>query len=372
MSATERGDASAPSTSEQPTKVAATSSAAAAAADSASTAADKPATSTNDKPVSDDDSDDEEEELDSNMTESRLFPANGQTSNAQAADAGEQAQSGHTKDDTTRKDQALADKTDSKDGQAAMQNGSDSATASDAKDNADDLLEKIKQSLGSLSQTEQDVVRRNIEAVETYPPELPLNASWTLHFSDTSSASKSNHGTTADQYDDAVKKVFVAETVPQLCGNLKAFKKLAKPKRAKDDSLGLTRAGQNLHFFRTGVSPTWEDPWNAKGGRLTISPPAAVFEAVYEKLMLLVAGSVLEMQATQAHEENKSRKSEERGQIIGVVASRRARGDRIEVWLGGIDKMQPPNSEWIDKLKESLSEKLAMPELRSGKYKKHF
>ncbi|KAK4049482.1 hypothetical protein OIO90_005433 [Microbotryomycetes sp. JL221] len=262
--------------------------------------------------------------------------------------------------------------------QQQQTNGETASAAASAKsdnndgDSEETPLAKIANNLESLPVTEQDVIRRNIEAVNSYPPELPLTTSWTLHFSDTSSASKSNHGTTADQYDDAVKKVFEADTVPLLCGNLKAFKRLAKPKKARDDSLGLTRAGQNLHFFRTGVSPTWEDPWNAKGGRLTISPPAAVFESVYERLLLLVAGSVLEMQATAAHEDNKSKKSEETGQIIGVVASRRARGDRIEVWLGGTDQLQPPNSEWIDKLKESLSEQLGMPELRGGKYKRHF
>ncbi|KAK4046533.1 hypothetical protein OIV83_005985 [Microbotryomycetes sp. JL201] len=314
---------------------------------------------------------DDEDELDSNVTESQLFPANGQTT-AQGQ------QDGDSKPDSTKLSKITTHGDSSKDGQrreaaagSSTHNGDVDAAASD-KDGADAPIDKIKQSLDSLPPSEQDVVRRNIEALMSYPPELPLTSSWTLHFSDTSSASKSNHGTTADQYDDAVKKVFDADTVPLLCGNLKAFKKLAKPKRAKDDSLGLTRAGQNLHFFRTGVSPTWEDPWNAKGGRLTISPPAAVFESVYEKLLLLVAGSVLEMQATQAHEENKAKKSEERGQIVGVVASRRARGDRIEVWLGGTDKLQPPNTEWIDKLKESLSEKLGMPELRGGKYKRHF
>lgn len=102
-----------------------------------------------------------------------------------------------------------------------------------------------------------------------------------LHFSDTSGANKSSHGTTQDQYDDAVKKVFTAGTVPSLVGQLKAYKKMVRPKRFKasdPDSMGLTRAGQNLHFFREGVSPTWEDPWNAKVSRprcsFSLSPAA--------------------------------------------------------------------------------------------------
>lgn len=93
----------------------------------------------------------------------------------------------------------------------------------------------------------------------TFPP--------ALHFSDTSGANKSSHGTTQDQYDEGVKKVFTAGTVPSLAGQLKAYKKMVRPKRFKPtdgDSMGLARAGQNLHFFREGVSPTWEDGWNAK------------------------------------------------------------------------------------------------------------
>lgn len=44
---------------------------------------------------------------------------------------------------------------------------------------------------------------------------------------------------------------------------------MVRPKRFKanePDGMGLSRAGQNLHFFREGVSPTWEDAWNAKVG----------------------------------------------------------------------------------------------------------
>lgn len=104
-----------------------------------------------------------------------------------------------------------------------------------------------------------------------------------LHFSDTSGANKSNQ-TTADAYDDAVKPVFTADSVPSLCGALKAFKKAARPKRGGklvDDSLGLTRAGQNLHFFRAGVSPTWEDGWNAKV-RATFAASACAWTAEFD------------------------------------------------------------------------------------------
>lgn len=77
---------------------------------------------------------------------------------------------------------------------------------------------------------------------------------------------------------------------------------------------------------------------------------------------------------------------------MGVVASRRARGDRIELWIGGKAKREPTPGDWIDRLKEVLADQLEMPEvsfllfpqlryfaetrstsqLRTSKYKKHF
>jgi len=95
-----------------------------------------------------------------------------------------------------------------------------------------------------------------------------LDSFTALHFSDTSGASKSSSAAaTKDAYTEGINPVFVATTVPGLCGQLKAFKKAVRPKRAKPtdpDGLGLNRPGMNLHFFRTGISPTWEDPYNEK------------------------------------------------------------------------------------------------------------
>jgi len=48
---------------------------------------------------------------------------------------------------------------------------------------------------------------------------------------------------------------------------------------------------------------------------------------------------------------------------MGVVASRRARGDRIELWIGGKAKREPTPGDWIDRLKEVLADQLEMPEV---------
>ncbi|GAA5940805.1 eukaryotic translation initiation factor 4E [Sporobolomyces koalae] len=295
------------------------------------------------------------------------------------ADKGEAQVSGTDSDaaEPAAKDDALVENADKEAGDAASANGA--VTSDDAP------LTKMLEQLDQLSEKEQQVIKENLERISEYPKELPLSQSWTLHFSDTSGASKhSSAAATKDAYTEGINPVFVATTVPGLCGQLKAFKKAVRHKRAKPnepDGLGLNRPGMNLHFFRTGISPTWEDPYNEKGGRLTISPPAALFDPIYERLVLLLAGSSLELATSDLlTNEGPSPVSKrpptpgppQEGLIMGVVASRRARGDRIELWVGGKEKREPTPGDWIDRLKEVLAEQLEMPELRTSKYKKHF
>ncbi|GAA5877158.1 hypothetical protein JCM3774_003318 [Rhodotorula dairenensis] len=257
-------------------------------------------------------------------------------------------------------------------------------------------LARILEALPSLGEKEQQIVQANLERVATYPAEMPLSTSWTLHFSDTSGTKSASAAAVKDAYTEGISPVFTATTVPALCGSLKAFKQAAgkvsrRSKAPEGESFGLTRPGMNLHFFRTGITPTWEDAFNEKGGRLTISPSAHLFDSIYERLILLLAGSALELSASELlHSEggpnaNNNADSKKRsaannatngppveGMVNGVVASRRARGDRIEVWLGGKNRKEPAPGPWIDALKEVLSEELGLPEVRTGKYKKHF
>lgn len=281
-------------------------------------------------------------------------------------------------------------------------------------------LARILEVLPSLGEKEQQIVQANLERVATYPAEMPLSTSWSacaanplcgaivldadcpafiqktaLHFSDTSGTKSASAAAVKDAYTEGICPVFTATTVPNLCGSLKAFKQAAgkvsrRSKAPEGESFGLTRPGMNLHFFRTGITPTWEDPFNEKGGRLTISPSAHLFDSIYERLILLLAGSALELSASELlHSEGgpnaadgKKRSNNNaaagtngpvvEGMVNGVVASRRARGDRIEVWLGGKKRKEPAPGPWIDALKEVLSEELGLPEVRTGKYKKHF
>ncbi|KAK4705937.1 translation initiation factor 4E, partial [Phenoliferia sp. Uapishka_3] len=240
-------------------------------------------------------------------------------------------------------------------------------------DGSDTPLAKILEGLPALSIKEQEMIQKNLERLGEYPATLPLSASWTMYFSDTSRATKAS-GATQEQYTEAQTPLFTVDSVPGLCGNLKAYKRLVRSKRARagdPNTMGLAtfRAGCNLYFFRAGVAPAWEDPWNEKGGRITISPPSALIDACYERLVLLIGGSSLE--AATADIIAAQATSIPEGSIIGAVASRRARGDRIELWLGGKNKREPAPLAWVEILKECLATELDMPELRAGKYKKH-
>lgn len=253
----------------------------------------------------------------------------------------------------------------------------------------------------ALSSEEQEEVRAGLES------ELPLSASWSeyrgansaipvliallcttaLFFSDTATTKKNSHGATEEQYTQCQTPLFTVDSVPALCGSLKAYKRLISSRRANQgqDTMGLAsfRPGENLHFFRNGIAPTWEDPMNEKvrfphrtdmrllisllysqGGRLTISPPLAVFDRVYESIVLLLAGASLESSAAERLNPSGTPASKPEGIVTGVVASRRARGDRIELWLGGKDERTPAPTEWVDKIKEVLSIELEMPDVR--------
>ncbi|GAA5988429.1 hypothetical protein JCM11641_005339 [Rhodosporidiobolus odoratus] len=239
---------------------------------------------------------------------------------------------------------------------------------------ADSPLATMAAQIEQIEEKHREVVKQNLERIAGYPRELPLSCAWTLHFSDTSGASKSSSAAaTKDAYTEGISPVFVAKTVPELCGSLKALKKAVRRKNWKPsdpETLGLFRAGQNLHFFRSGISPTWEDPYNEKGGRITISPHATNFDSVYERLVLLCGGASLEIQASELLQAEGSDRGE--GMIMGVVASRRARGDRIELWLGGKQKKEPAPMDWINHLRQVLSQELEDPALANAKYKKHF
>lgn len=264
------------------------------------------------------------------------------------------------------------------------------------------------------------------------PPALLLAHSWNMFFSDTSN-SKSNarpqHNSQRDhsailkaaEYQSGMSLVFTGVAdVESLCASLSAFKmtiaqgirdghlvpnsplrngsnqsslrRSSGPKQPltiphldcapvedtlviPGNGLGLIamKVGQNLHFFRSGVDPVWEDPWNTKGGRLLIQTTLPMLDPTFESIVLLMAGGVLETDARKLMNVNNKGKEKEGGRVVGVIGSRRAKpGDRIEIWLSGPTIGTAPVADWVQCFHTVLSREINLPEIRSAKYKTHF
>ncbi|KAG0079340.1 hypothetical protein BGZ92_001066 [Podila epicladia] len=186
---------------------------------------------------------------------------------------------------------------------------------------------------------------RDFLSARQYPNEMPLSDEWTLFFSDTSRAKDKSQ--VQDAYSSAITPLFTCHTVPQFATSWKYVRERVRPATMK--------VNQNLHWFKKGIKPMWEDPRNKYGGRLTICPPRALLDVVWETVLILMAGDVLD----------------HHGEGTGAVFARRARGDRVEVWLGSDDTPEALahiRGVLIQELTASGADEL----VRAAKYKKHF
>ncbi len=179
------------------------------------------------------------------------------------------------------------------------------------------------------------------------PSHLPLPYNATLFFSDTSTTK--TKFTSHSSYKATYKPIFTAETLPQFMGAYLAAK---SPRAGLRPTL--MAPNQNLFLMRRGVEPEWEDPINKRGGRITITPPRNMLDEIWEACVFaFVGGLFLEgtlgepIPATPATPLSGGGTfwegapstpggpipdAGEDGVVVGVVISRRARGDRVEVW----------------------------------------
>ncbi|KAF9921828.1 hypothetical protein FBU30_008108 [Linnemannia zychae] len=197
---------------------------------------------------------------------------------------------------------------------------------------------------GDAQLEELERIRKFLSARQ-YPDEMPLSDEWTLFFSDTSRAKDKSQ--VHDAYSSAITPLFSCHTVPQFATSWKYVRERVRPAAMK--------VNQNLHWFKKGIKPMWEDPRNKFGGRLTLCPPRAMLDVVWETVLILMAGDVLDY----------------RGESTGAVLARRARGDRVEVWIGADD-----TPEALAHIRGVLAQELASSGadelVRTAKYKKHF
>ncbi|ORX61462.1 translation initiation factor eIF4e [Hesseltinella vesiculosa] len=137
---------------------------------------------------------------------------------------------------------------------------------------------------------------------------LPLTVPVVFYFGDMAVHNKA-HSTKKQDYRSLVQPLCSCDTVWQFCSRWRL-----------QQSLGYQPAQlthqQNLYCFVQGVEPMWEDPINRQGGRLTVYPERMHLDLVWDWLLASFVGGNL-----MGHD------------MVGLVVSKRTRGDRLELWL---------------------------------------
>ncbi|KAI8065280.1 translation initiation factor eIF 4e-like domain-containing protein [Gongronella butleri] len=139
--------------------------------------------------------------------------------------------------------------------------------------------------------------------------ELPLPRPVAFYFSDTSKQHHRHGG--KSQYRDAVRRVCECATVWQFCARWRYQQQHLgyHPSRLPDH--------RTLYCFVDGVEPAWEDPVNKHGGRLALAiNDRSQIDLLWDWILASFVGGNLDDHG-----------------IVGIVAARRYRGDRIEIWF---------------------------------------
>jgi len=95
----------------------------------------------------------------------------------------------------------------------------------------------------------------------------------------------------------------------------------------------------NLHLFKTGIRPMWEDKENENGGKLAVDFPKnySLLNDLWLKIMLFCIGEQL---------------LEDSNVICGVVVQIKSRNDRIAIWIKNTDQTS------VEKIRSKLEELL--------------
>jgi len=139
--------------------------------------------------------------------------------------------------------------------------------------------------------------------------ELPLQYRWALWYAAPKSKDKEKKWDT-----ERNKKVVEVGNVKEFW---RVFNNLAPPSTLKE--------GSDLQLFRAGVSPAWEDSFNAKGGTWTYRISS---EDSTQKLDTCWFNTVLTMIGDQFDDAD---------DICGVVISKRSSSNRLGLWIKHAD-----------------------------------
>lgn len=106
----------------------------------------------------------------------------------------------------------------------------------------------------------------------------------------------------------------------------------------------------DVHVFRNGVKPVWEDPMNARGGKWMVRLRKGLAARLWEHLIMAVLGDQFELG----------------GEICGAVLSIRSHEDILSVWN---QSAQDEQSKM--KIKETIRKVLMFPPHAVLEYKAH-
>lgn len=129
-------------------------------------------------------------------------------------------------------------------------------------------------------------------------PRHPLKQAWTLWYF------RNDRSLSWEENQQAVATVGTVEEFWQLHQLLQPASQLGQ--------------GSSYAVFRAGVLPDWEDPANIAGGRWIARRNRAELDEAWLELIFYAIGEHADSQA---------------GQVTGVVAAVRRKGDKVAVWL---------------------------------------
>mmetsp|Transcript_16466 Transcript_16466/g.25390 ORF Transcript_16466/g.25390 Transcript_16466/m.25390 type:complete len:289 (+) Transcript_16466:228-1094(+) len=139
--------------------------------------------------------------------------------------------------------------------------------------------------------------------------DLTLQYRWALWYCAPKSKDKEKKWDT-----ERLKKVVEVGNVKEFW---RVFNNLAPPSTLKD--------GADLQLFRAGVSPQWEDSFNAKGGtwtyRISADDPAKRLDTSWFNTVLTMIGDQFD----------------DADDVCGVVVSKRAQTNRLALWVKHAD-----------------------------------
>lgn len=157
---------------------------------------------------------------------------------------------------------------------------------------------------------EQPTATSNDEAAERngdpdFSKKHPLEYSWTLWF-DAGSAGKAK----ANSWGSSLRAVYTFSTVEDFWS---LYNNIATPSRLSH--------GMDLHMFKSGIEPKWEDPKCEHGGKWTALVPKsingkAVVDVYWLHALLACIGEQFE----------------EGEEVCGVVVNIRQKQDRVCLW----------------------------------------